>query len=228
MKSISSALAVLFLLAAATDASATPSSHNWRPADRTARSANNKFLLEIHPSKKTIDVFATENWAVRVWSLSFDVWSDDCLITDDGETLITLFNQERRQRDKDVPALRFWNRDGEFKQHMLSDLVEDLRFRESVGNRTWTSYTPWFRSRSIQNGELLVTTIDGVTRRFSLTTGAQIPLDAPGGNRPDLVRLQWAPILVATAIGAIPLAIVGVVLLFRGHRRGESRIGKIH
>lgn len=194
----------------------------WRPPERVVFSNDRAVALKVSPGNERIGVFDAGNPNAEKWRISYDVWNDDCLVTDDGERVITLFNGPRHKLASGV-GLRFWTRDGQIKQHLLADLVQDPKARGQVGTPTTFSFTPWFRYNVIRNDELWVLTIDGADLRFSLTTGDMLPGDAPGGNRWMIFWMRWGPTLLATVMAGIPIAFAVWTIIKTIRSDGRSR-----
>lgn len=176
----------------------------WRPKERVVFSNNGRFALEVSPQRETILVFDVDQHQREKYRVSYNVWNDGCLVTDDGERVITFFNGPRHMLTGDV-VLRFWNDKGVIKEHALASLVRDNRLSSKVGTSTTFSFTPWYHQNMICNDELWVVTIDGADLRFSLTTGELLPLDAPGGNRWAIFWLRAWPTIVGTVLIGIPI-----------------------
>jgi hypothetical protein len=208
-------LAMLVLLLTAAPAFATSYA---RPKRHDVLSPNGAFVLDVRPDTKVHTVYAFRDRSKPLWSFSCTVWHFPFLVSDDGRVVATVaWEHIPVQAIVGAKAVRFRNKDGEFRSHLLRDLCPDPPKTKEVGRGPIGDFwRTWYTKVQNDGDTFTIRTTCETEYRFRYADGELV------GSRPVGWRgLRPWVLAVGSALG-----LVSVAVAFWCCRRGRQTIGR--
>ena len=124
-------VAILTVLLTASPALATS---YVMPKRHDVFSRNRAYVLDVNPETEVHTVYDARDRTKPLWSFSKPVWHYPFLLSDDGTVVVTVAWKHVQAEDiKESGGVRFWNKDGPFRQYPLADLCPDPPRTQDVG-----------------------------------------------------------------------------------------------
>lgn len=214
-------LAMILLLLIASPGYATS---YGRPERHDVFSKNRAFVLDVNPETGLHRVFDVRDRTKPLWGMAFWVWHFPILLSDDGTVVATLAWKYVRVQDIDeTEAITFWNKDGAFRSHLLSDLCPDPM--PAHGGPVGDFWRSWLSDVSSNGDSLSVRTIRGVSHRFRFADGERIKPDSavqPGPHDYRRKPENWLPQLPLWVL-AVAWVTVLLFVLWRRQRANHAK-----
>lgn len=186
------------------------------PAPHDVFSANGKFVLALDPKEESQPVFAVDNRTTPLWLVQSGLWQEEFYLSNDGTVVVEVSWEFTSTKAYESSAVRFHNADGVFQAYKYSELCPDPYTTIDVPGPVGDEWRRWLWVQSVEDGDLLVHTVDGHIHHFSMNTGERLRT-ARGDSMPTL-NATWKKYFILLA-GAALACIVALGIVFRGRRR---------
>jgi hypothetical protein len=205
-------VAILTVLLTASPALATS---YVMPKRHDVYSRNRAYVLDVNPETEVHTVYDARDRTKPLWSFSKPVWHYPFLLSDDGAVAVTVAWKHVQAEDiKESGGVRFWNKDGQFRQYPLADLCPDPPRTQDVGvGPIGDFWRTWYTEVEDRGDGFSLFTTRGVEYRFRYADGELVRARTFGWGAWE----RWALIVGGLALLAT------VVALGRRNTRRRTR-----